>query len=90
MRHVGTDVNRTSLETRSPEREQCARLVRPGGYVVWNVADINHAGHTTHLIDDCARVLAARLALVGISRIEWDALPHDLVADALLVFRRGE
>lgn len=69
---------------------QCARLERPGGYVVWNVADIHHAGHTTDLIDDCARVLAAHLALVGVSRIEWDALPHDLVADALLVFRRGE
>ncbi len=69
---------------------QCAHLVRPGGYVVLNVADIHHAGRTTHLIDDCERVLAAHLALVGISRIEWDALPHDLVADALLVFRRGE
>ena len=69
---------------------QCARLVRPGGYVVWNVADIHHAGHTTHLIDDCARVLAAHLALVDITPIEWDTLPHDLVADALLVYQRTQ
>src|SRR5690606_19687813 len=33
---------------------QCARLVKPGGYVVWNVADIEHMGSTTHLIADCS------------------------------------
>lgn len=67
---------------------QCARVVAPGGFVVWNVADILHQGHTTHLIDDCARVLDAHLTRVGIVPIAWDRLPHDLVADALLVFRR--
>lgn len=67
---------------------QCARVVAPGGYVVWNVADIHHMGRTTHLIDDCARVLDAHLIHVGTTTIAWDRLPHDLVADALLVFQR--
>ncbi|HHX85015.1 MAG TPA: site-specific DNA-methyltransferase [Actinomycetales bacterium] len=68
---------------------QCARVVAPGGHVVWNVADIHHRGVTTRLIDDCARVLGAHLTPVGVTEIVWDRLPHDLVADALLVFRRG-
>lgn len=67
---------------------QCAELVAPGGYVVWNVADIHHMGATTRLIDDCARVLSVHLAPVGVTSIEWDRRPHDLTADALLVFRR--
>ena len=67
---------------------QCARVARPGGFVVWNVADIHHRDHTTPLIADCARVLGAHLDWVGVVPIEWDALPHDLVADALLVSRR--
>lgn len=67
---------------------QCARLVAPGGFVVWNVADIHHMGQTTHLIRDCGRVLAQHLTLVGVTEIHWDTYPHDLVADALLVFQR--
>lgn len=68
---------------------QCARVVKPGGFVVWNVADIHHHGYTTPLIADCAQVLAAHLDEVAVVPIDWDALPHDLVADALLVFRRA-
>lgn len=67
---------------------QCARVVAPGGFVVWNVADIHHRGHTTRLVADCARVLAEYLTPVATTPITWDRLPHDLVADALLVFRR--
>lgn len=67
---------------------QCAKLVEPGGYVVWNVADIRHMGQTTHLIRDCSRALAEHLTPAGVTEIEWDTYPHDLVADALLVFRR--
>lgn len=67
---------------------QCARTVTPGGFVVWNVADIHHLGHTTQLISDCARVLTQHLAPVGVTEIGWDRLPHDLVSDALLVFRK--
>ncbi|MDN6173678.1 MAG: site-specific DNA-methyltransferase [Yaniella sp.] len=68
---------------------QCARLIVPGGFVVWNVADIHYRGNTTQLIADCARVLAGYLSLVGITEIIWDRYPHDLVADALLVFQRS-
>lgn len=67
---------------------QCAAVIRPGGFVVWNVADIHHRGHTTRLIDDCVPVLAEHLVHVGTTTIEWDRLPHDLVADALLVLQR--
>lgn len=67
---------------------QSARLIVPGGFVVWNVADIHYRGSTTQLIADCARVLAGHLTLVGITEIIWDRYPHDLVADALLVFQR--
>lgn len=67
---------------------QCARIVAPGGYVIWNVADIHHAGHTTHLIRDCVSLLSQHLTPVGLSEIAWDRYPHDLVADALLIFQR--
>lgn len=67
---------------------QCARVVRPGGFVVWNVADIFHSDRTTNLISDCSRVLEQSLTPVGITEIIWDYYPHDLVADALLVFQR--
>lgn len=67
---------------------QCARVTKPGGYVVWNVADIQDRGTTTRLIRDCSRVLSQHLEPAGVTRIEWDRFPHDLVADALLVYRR--
>lgn len=67
---------------------QCALAVVPGGYVVWNVADIHHNGRTTHLIDDCTEVLATHLTHVTTIPIAWDQYPHDLTADALLVFQR--
>ncbi|MFL4472639.1 DNA methyltransferase [Paeniglutamicibacter sp. MACA_103] len=67
---------------------QCARAIVPGGFVVWNLADIHHMDLTTHLIRDCARVLEQHLTPVGVTEILWDRYPHDLVADALLVFQR--
>src|SRR5699024_2841267 len=67
---------------------QCARLLVPGGFMVWNVADIYYRGNTTQLIGDCARVLHQHLSLVGITEIVWDQYPHDLMSDALLVFQR--
>ena len=68
--------------------DQCARVVAPGGFVVWNLADIHHMGLTTHLIRDCAQVFEQYLTPVGVTEILWDKYPHDLVADALLVFQR--
>lgn len=84
---TGGDYNRYLRELGQVAR-QCAQMLRPGGFAVWNVADIHHLGHTTHLIADCARVLGAHLSQAGITTIAWDRLPHDLVSDALLVFRR--
>ena len=69
---------------------QCARLIAPGGYVVWNVADIHYRGKTTQLIADCARALAKHLSLVGITEIRWDRYPHDLIADAILIFQSDD
>ena len=68
---------------------QCARVIVPGGFVVWNLADIHHLGLTTHLIRDCKRVLGRHLDFVGVTEIRWDRYPHDLVSDALLVFQRS-
>ena len=76
------------LEELALVAEQCGQVVRPGGYVVWNVADIHHRGTTTHLIADCSQVLESHFGPVATTIIEWDTLPHDLVADALLVVRR--
>ncbi|OQZ94587.1 site-specific DNA-methyltransferase [Mycolicibacter algericus DSM 45454] len=67
---------------------QCARLLAPAGFAVWNVADIHHLGSTTHLISDCARVLEHHLTRLGTTAVVWDRYPHDLIADALLVFQR--
>lgn len=67
---------------------QCARMVAPRGYVVWNVADIWGGDVRTNLIDDCCDVLGKHLTEVGSTDIVWDRFPHDLVRDALLVFRR--
>ena len=67
---------------------ECARLLAPGGHVVWNVADIQHAGVLTPLIADCAELLAKHLEQVAVVEIEWDEYPHDIVRDALLVFKR--
>jgi hypothetical protein len=49
---------------------------------------LQHAGVLTPLIADCAGLLAEHLEQVAIVEIEWDEYPHDIVRDALLVFRR--
>ncbi|WP_254259502.1 DNA methyltransferase [Leucobacter chinensis] len=67
---------------------QCARVVAPGGYVVWNVADLKSGDKLTPLIDDCSALLSQHLSPVTRTEIAWDRYPHDLVRDALLVFRR--
>ena len=81
------DYRRYLAELRGVAAE-CARLVLPGGHVVWNVADIQHAGVLTPLIADCAELLAKHLEQVAVVEIEWDEYPHDIVRDALLVFQR--
>ncbi|MGO3834456.1 MAG: DNA methyltransferase [Microbacteriaceae bacterium] len=67
---------------------QCARVVAPGGHVVWNVANLKCGDNLTPLIDDCAAILSRHLSPVAMTEIVWDHYPHDLVRDALLIFRR--
>ncbi|NLA66381.1 MAG: site-specific DNA-methyltransferase [Leucobacter sp.] len=67
---------------------QCARLLKRGGYLVCNVADIFYEDHMTHLIGDYDEVMRRHLDPAGMTEIVWDSLPHDLVRDALLVYRR--
>lgn len=64
------------------------RLLQPGGYLVLNVANIRHAGHTTALAWDVARAVGAVLPFQGETVIHWDTLPHDFTGDYLLTFRR--
>ena len=63
-------------------------LLRPGGHLVLNVANIRHQGHTTTLAWDVARVVSRAIPFVAETVIVWDALPHDLTGDYLLTFRR--
>ncbi|MDV3222205.1 DNA methyltransferase [Intrasporangium sp.] len=63
-------------------------LLRPGGHLVLNVANIRHQGHTTTLAWDVARVVSRAIPFVAETVICWDTLPHDLTGDYLLTFRR--
>jgi hypothetical protein len=62
-------------------------LLRPGGHLVLNVANLRHAGHTTTLAWDVARSVGRVLPFVEESVICWDELPHDFTGDYLLTFR---
>jgi len=64
------------------------RILRPGGHLVLNVANIRHAGHTTALAWDVARAVGAVLPFQGETVVHWDTLPHDFTGDYLLTFRR--
>lgn len=63
-------------------------LLRPGGHLVVNVANIRHQGVTTTLAWDVARELGRVLPFVGETVIRWDTLPHDFTGDYLLTFRK--
>jgi tRNA G10 N-methylase Trm11 len=65
-------------------------LLRPGGHLVLNVANIRHQGHTTTLAWDVARVVSRAIPFVAETVIRWDTLPHDLTGDYLLTFRRED
>jgi SAM-dependent methyltransferase len=62
-------------------------LLRPGGHLVLNVANLRHAGHTTTLAWDVARAVGRVLPFVEETMICWDELPHDFTGDYLLTFR---
>lgn len=66
---------------------QCSWVLKTGGVLVWNVADMLYQDTVTTLIDDCAGVLARTFTDVHIAEIVWDIYPHDFVRDALIVCR---
>lgn len=65
-----------------------ARLLRPGGHLVLNVANMRHAGETTTLAWDVAKALDGVLSFISETVVVWDELPHDFTGDYLLTFRR--
>ncbi|MFV0253249.1 MAG: DNA methyltransferase [Beutenbergiaceae bacterium] len=66
---------------------QIRTLLRPGGYLVMNLADIVYRGVHTPLIGDVRSALAPLLGVSASIPVRWDRLPHDLIADALLVWQ---
>lgn len=67
---------------------QVARLLRPGGHLVLNVADPRQADGVTPLVADlrarCLRHLTLRQEVV----LSWDQPPPGLTNDSLIVFEK--
>ncbi len=68
--------------------DQVATLLRPGGHVVLNVANVVHDDVVTPLAWDVARVVGKRLTFLGETFLCWDAHPPGLAGDYLLWFSR--
>ncbi len=67
---------------------QAARLLRPGGHAVINVANVLHEQVLTTLAWDVARAVSRHLELVQECYLAWDTQPKDISGDYALVFRR--
>jgi DNA modification methylase len=68
---------------------QVAALLRPGGQVVVNVANvIGRDGTVTPLASDMATVIDAHVPLLGVTTLQWDEPPTGLDGDYLLWFAR--
>jgi len=68
---------------------QVARLLRPGGEIVVNVANvIGIDGTVTPLATDLAGVIDEHVPLMGITTLQWDEPPVGLDGDYLLWFTR--
>ena len=80
---------RTYLENLADVARQVRTLLRPGGHLVLDVADISHDGQVTPLVADVTAAISPLLDLVAIVPIVWDKLPQDLVDNRLVVFSRG-
>jgi len=64
---------------------QLADLLRPGGQLVVNVANVVATdGSVTTLASDMARVVDEHLPLMGVTTLDWDELPAGLDGDYLL------
>ena len=68
---------------------QVAALLRPGGQLVVNVANVVAAdGKVTSLASDIAGVIDEQLPLLGVTTLRWDEPPAGLDGDYLLWFAR--
>lgn len=68
---------------------QVATLLRPGGQLVVNVANvIGRDGTVTPLASDVAEVIDAHVPLLGVTTLQWDEPPAGLDGDYLLWFSR--
>jgi hypothetical protein len=70
---------------------QAAALLRPGGQIVLNVANVvaTH-GSVTPLATDLASVIDQHVPLLGITTLQWDEPPAGLEGDCLLWFARPD
>ena len=68
---------------------QVATLLRPGGHLVVNVANVITDGHLTTLAWDLARVIDPIMALRGESFLCWDVQPEWMSGDYCLHFRKS-
>lgn len=64
---------------------QVATLLRPGGQLVVNVANVIATdGTVTPLASDMAEVIDEHVPLIGVSTLQWDVMPAGLDGDYLL------
>lgn len=68
---------------------QVARLLRPGGHAVINVANLDSRGTITPLAWDVARVVSRHLILRHESFLCWDEQPVGITGDYCLVFQKA-
>ena len=77
----------TYLEELRSVLEQLATLLRPGGHLVLNVADVGSTEHPDGLTPLATHVRGfdlAGLGLIGETLIRWDEELHGIAADYLL------
>jgi len=70
---------------------QVAKLLRPGGRLVVNVANVVATdGSVTPLASDIAGVIDEHVPLLGVTTLRWDEPPAGLDGDYLLWFARPD
>ena len=70
---------------------QAAALLRPGGRMVVNVANVvSTDGRVTPLAGDLAGVIDQHVPLLGMTTLQWDEPPAGIEGDCLLWFARPE
>ncbi len=71
--------------------EQVATVMRPGGQLVVNVANVVAIdGRVTPLASDMAGIIDQHLPLLGVTTLHWDEPPAGLDGDYLLWFARPD